>query len=270
MNAAIDLADDMTPDAVLAMHRALMHPTNPEVAGRWRREPVWVRGSGFGPHDAEFVPPQFPRVEPAIDDLITFIRRDSGAPLAHAALAHAQFETIHPFPDGNGPIGRVLMHAMLRHSGLIRNVTVPISAGLLRDVDRHFEVLTSYRQGDPEAIVARVAEAAQAAVANGRQLVSDLRLIRAGWNDRIHARKDAGAWRVADLLVRQPVIDAKFVAEQIGTSQTSVYRNLQPLIDAGVLVSTGDQRGRVWRAQEVLQAIDAFAARAGRRGRASS
>lgn len=270
MKAAVDLADDMSADAILAVHRALMEPTDPGIAGRWREEPVWIRGSDFGPHGAEFVPPHHSRVEAAIDDLVAFIQRGSASPLARAAVAHAQFETIHPFPDGNGRTGRALMHSMLRHSGLVRNVTVPISAGLLHDVDRYFEALTAYRQGNPEAIVTRVADASHTAVANGRQLVADLRDIRSGWSDRVRARKNAGTWRVADLLVRQPVIDAKFVAEQLDIRPQHVYRTLEPLVDAGVLVFTGNQRNRVWRATEILEAVDAFAARAGRRSRASA
>ena len=141
-----------------------------------------------------------------IDDLVEFIGRDDVPVFAHASLAHAQLETIHPFEDGNGRTGRALVHAMLRSKGLTRTVTVPISAGLLVDIDAYFAALTAYRAGTPELIVERFAEAAFAAVANGRALVSDLRGVRAEWQARIRARRGAAAWQVADLLLRQPVV----------------------------------------------------------------
>ncbi len=159
------------------------------------------------------------------------------------------------------------MHAMLRHTGLVRNVTVPISAGMLVAVDEYFEALTAYRAGDPVPIVERVTDASYAAVANGRRLVADLRDLRAQWDERIRARRDAAAWRIADLLLRHPVINAALVSAELGIAPQNVYRSLVPLVEAEVLTSSGRQRDRVWRSPEVLTAVDAFARRAGRRRR---
>lgn len=267
MNAALGLSQSLTAQAILNMHTALLGHIEPAIAGKWRTEPVWVGGSGLGPHAALFVPPQYGRVPDCIADLVAFIDRDDIPVLAHAAIAHAQFETIHPFPDGNGRTGRALMHAMLRGKGLVRNVTVPISAGLLVNVDEYFDALTAFRNGDPGAIVRQVAGAAYAAIANGRQLVQDIRTIRQDWGGRGHARRDAATWRIADLLLRHPVVNLGLITRELGVVAPNVYRSIEPLIAAGVLTSSGRQRDRVWRAQEVLTAIDAFAARAGRRNR---
>lgn len=265
MTAALELADDITSDAILSMHRALLAHTEPDIAGQWRTEPVWIGGSDLGPHSAVFVPPHHGRVPAAIDDLVAFIRRDDLPVLAHAAIAHAQFETIHPFPDGNGRTGRALLHAMLRHAGLVRSVTVPISAGLLVAVGEYFDALTAYRDGDPAPIVGRLSEAAYAAVGNGRRLVVDLQALRVSWKDRVRARRDAAAWRIADLLLRHPVVNVSFISAELGIAPQNVYRGLAPLVHAEVLTSTGRQRDRVWRSMEVLAALDAFARRAGRR-----
>src|SRR5262249_38246027 len=157
--------------SILAMHKVLMADAEPETAGRWRTEQVWIGGGNLGPHGAVFVPPHHSRIEPAIDDLVAFVRRDDLPVLVHAAIAHAQFETIHPFPEGNGRTGRALLHAMLRNKRLIRNVTVPISAGLLTDTSSYFDALTAYRSGDLVPMVSGLADASFAAVANGRRLV---------------------------------------------------------------------------------------------------
>ena len=266
MTAAIDLADRIDADAILAMHAALLGHSDPDIAGTWRTQQVWIGGSDFGPHDAAFVPPHATRVPAAIDDLIAFIARHDIPRLAHAALAHAQFETIHPFPDGNGRTGRALVHAQLRHARVTRHVTVPVSAGLLVDIDRYFEALTAYRHGNPAPIVERFIHASFAAITNGRELVADLRATRERWHDSVKARRDAAAWRIAELLLRHPVINASLVATALDMAPRNVYRSLQPLIDAGALIEfTNRQRDQMWRCPDVLAALDAFATRAGRR-----
>jgi Fic family protein len=271
MSAAIALAKRIDGEAILAMHAALLDRSEPDIAGRWRDEQVWIGGGDLGPHGASFVPPHHDRVPAAIADLVAFIERDDVPVLAHAALAHAQFESIHPFPDGNGRTGRALVHAHLRAKALIRNVTVPVSAGLLTDVDGYFAALGRYREGDPTAIVEAFAAAAFRAIGNGRRLVDDLHTIRQDWQERVRARRDAAAWRVADLLLRHPVVNAALVASEIGIAPQNAYRSLRPLIDAGVLVElTVRKRNQLWRAPEVLDALDRFAARAGRRNRSSA
>jgi Fic family protein len=155
---------------------------------------------------------------------------------------------------------------MLRAKALTRTVTVPVSAGLLTDTQTYFDALTTYRDGDPTAIVVRVAEASFAAVANGRHLVGDLRAIRQDWHHRITARSDSATWRVADLLLRYPVINSALLARELGITANNAPRYIQPLEKAHVLVEFTDRRrNRAWRAQEILQALDAFATRAGRR-----
>ena len=257
------------PPTIAEVHDALLRDSAPAIAGQWRDQQVWIGGSDYSPHGAEFVPPHHDRVPPAIDDLIRFIARADIPTLAHAAIAHAQFETIHPFPDGNGRVGRALVHAQLRHARLTRHVTVPVSAGLLIDTDAYFAALGAYRDGDPAPIVERFADATFAALANGRELVGDLHRVRAGWSERVKARRDAAAWKVAEIVVRHPVVNASSLSRELGIPQTNVYRALQPLVEAGVLVEfTNNKRDRLWRAPDVLEVLDAFAARTGRRPRA--
>ena len=158
------------------------------------------------------------------------------------------------------------MQALLRNKGLTRQVTVPVSAGLLADTGAYFAALTSYRDGDAAPIVERFSQASVLAIANGRELVADLRGIRQSWNDTITARSDSAVWKVADLLTRHPVVNAALLAQELGIESTNAHRYLNPLAEAGVLVETSSgPRNRVWRAPEVLAALDAFAERAGRR-----
>ncbi|HTZ14513.1 MAG TPA: Fic family protein, partial [Mycobacterium sp.] len=267
MIAAINLAHNVDAAAILAMHKALMQDVDPKSAGRWREEQVWIGGGTHGPRGAMFVPPHHRRVLAAIDDLLRFAQRDDIPALPQIALAHAQFETIHPFTDGNGRTGRALIQAMLRRKGLTQNVTVPVSAGLLTDTDSYFAALTTYREGDPAPIVRRVSEAAVAAVFNGRELVGEFHAMRAEWNDKITARSDSAVWQIADLLLRRPVINTALLTDELGIESKHARRYLEPLSEAGIIIETSSgPRSRVWRSPEVIAALDAFADRARRRG----
>ena len=266
MHTAVALSDTVDADAIRAMHRALMVNEPRPTPGEFRTEPVWI-GGGSTPIGATFVGPRHELIAGAIGDLIAFAHRIDVPALPQIAVAHAQFETIHPFTDGNGRTGRALVQAMLRSKGLTRQVTVPVSAGLLADTSGYFAALTNFRDGDAASIVERFSRAAVLAIANGRQLVTDIRDIRTAWNGVIAARSDSAVWKVADLLTRRPVVNAVLLAQELGIESTNAHRYLNPLTESGILIETSNgPRNRVWRSPEVLAAIDAFAERAGRRG----
>ncbi|MFS0699251.1 Fic family protein [Cellulomonas sp. 179-A 4D5 NHS] len=266
MTQALRDASHLDADAILQMHRALMIGHLPSAAGRWRTEQVWIGGGSRSPHGAAYVAPVHERVPAGIDDLVRFIARDDVPVLAQAALAHAQFESIHPFPDGNGRTGRALLHAQLRHGGLARQAIVPVSAGLLTDTDRYFGALNVYRTGDVEPIVTEVAEAVFPALANARRLISDVTAARATWVEQIRARRGAAAWALADLVMTRPVVDVRLAAETLGVSTVNAQLAIDRLVEDGVLEQIGrGARDRVWQAGEVLAAMDRFAERSHRR-----
>src|SRR3712207_1147571 len=224
MRCALDLAEDLTPGTVLAMHRALLADSEPDIAGAWRTEPVWIGRSSLSPVGADFVGPKPERIEPLMADLMAYARRVDQPVLAQAALAHAQFETIHPFPDGNGRTGRALLHAMLRHHQLSRHVTVPVSAGLLADVTGYHAALTAHRAGRPDDIVRLTVEATFRAITNGRTLAADLAGIREHWRNSIKARRDSAVRAVAELFPARPVLVAAQVAAALGLATTYAHR----------------------------------------------
>jgi Fic family protein len=266
MEAAIDMADDLSENAVIRMQSEILRDDRPEHTGGWRSQPVWI-GGGYSnsPHTASFVPPRHERVSALMTDLVQFARRTDLPALPQIAVAHAQFETIHPFPDGNGRTGRAIVQAMLRRLGVTRNVTVPVSAGLLGDTGGYFDALSAYRAGNVEPIVRALADASFTAIGNGRQLVADLTSIRAAWGGRTTARAGSAGRRLLDTLQRQPVIDSTAAAEALQISARNAQNGIDRLVNDGILRQIGNaQRGRLFEAPEILAALDAFAARAKR------
>ena len=265
MQAVIDLANRLDEQAILDMHSTLLGQSQPEIVGRWRDEQVWIGGGHFGPHEALFIPPHASRVPAAMTDLLRFCQRDDVPVLLQAAIAHAQFETIHPFPEGNGRTGRALIHSLLRAKGTTRNVTVPVSAGLLTDVPSYFSALTSYRAGNPNVFIELVANATFIAINNGRELVSELRAAQTRWAALITTRRGSAPHRIAELLVRQPVIDSVVVQRELGIHASNALAAIEHLVDVGILAKVaGNHRNRKWAAQDVLKALDSFASRSGR------
>jgi len=253
MTAAIRLADRLDAESIIEMHRQLMEPMRPDIVGHWRTQPVWIGGSRHGPHTADFVPPKHERVPAAIDDLIAHLARDDVSVLEQAAIAHAQFETIHPFPDGNGRTGRAIVHSILRAKGLTRNVTVPVSAGLLQDVDQYFAALTRYRAGDPSPVVECFADASFAAAHHGRTIAADLSEVRARWQDALKVRSHAAAHRALDVVSEQPVVDVAYISQALGISDRRAADAIDALVSIDALRQIGSgQRNRRWQAPEIL------------------
>lgn len=264
MEAALQLADDISEDSILAMHKALMlHQTGfpPEDAGRFRAEQVWIGPGEAGPRLADFVAPHHDRVSDAIGDLVHFVKRQDVVVLVQVAVAHAQFETIHPFPDGNGRTGRALAQSILRNKSLVGSTAVPISAGLLVDVSRYFDALSSFRDGDAGPIIRGFASASRIAATTGTRLVDDLvEQLEESRAKMAGIRADAAAWKILPTLVGQPAVNVKYLKNTLGLGEMAALRALDSLTEREVLIeTTGKSRGRVWQHRGIFDALDSYA-----------
>ena len=264
LEAALSLADQLDESSILKMHRELLirQPGWEEHAGVYRNQLVWVGGERSSPRRAGHIAPQSTLIKGAMRDLLKFIARDDLPVLAQAAIAHAQFETIHPFADGNGRTGRALVQAMLRGKGLITHATAPISAGLLRNTKIYFAALTAYRAGDAAPIIREFSSASRYAAFTGKRLVDSLAAEQQSARQQLGAlRGHASAWAVLPHLIAQPVVNTAYLQEKLGMNAMSAGRALAQLTDAGVLTeATGLRRNRVWQQSKILSILDGYAA----------
>lgn len=266
MEAAVERAR-ASVDGIVEMHRILLTDSAPEIAGVLRNAQVWIGGSDYSPAGAMFVPPHQRHLGELMADLGEFMARDDLPALAQAAIAHAQFETIHPFADGNGRTGRALVHVVLRERSLTTSSALPLSAGLLTDTAGYFAALDAYRSGDVDRIVQLFARAAIDAAERGSWLAAELVAVREDWNEQLTARADALAWRVLDLLLQRPVLTTAAVSAEFGVSAETARNALDRLEDDGLVISAQlDKRQRGWRSPDVLALLDEFAEASGPRG----
>ncbi len=176
MDVALQLADRLDEDAILAMQRILVQEQSgsEDYAGQCRDSLLRVGTSVLSPIGASHIAPQAEYIALVMQDLVEFMRRMDLPVLLQAALAHAQFETTHPFADDNGRTGRALIHALLKGKGLVTTTTAPLSAGLLKRTSAYFDSLTSFRDGEAGPLVFCFVEAALFAASSGTRLVNDL------------------------------------------------------------------------------------------------
>jgi len=258
----------VTLDHLLAFHRRLLTGTRLEDhAGRIRTVQNWIGGSGYNPCSAAFVPPPPEFVSDLMDDLCGFCNDDSLPAVAQAAMAHAQFETIHPFVDGNGRTGRALIHFVLRRRGLARRILPPVSLVLATRAQDYIGGLTASRYrgkaNSREAHegtnlwIARFAGACTRAVSDASSFERRAGEIEADWRNRL-GRVRAGS--STDLLLRSligaPVITASSAAEMIGRSFPQTNEAIERLASAGILrqMNVG-KRNRAFVAPAAIEAF---------------
>ena len=268
---AVGEGDPITVDTVLEVHRRLVADTSLEPhGGRFRTVQNWIGGSSYNPCSAAFVPPPPEDVAGLMDDLCEFCNDDSLPPLAQAAIAHAQFETIHPFIDGNGRTGRALIHLVLRRRGLGLRVLPPISLILATWVREYIAGLTSFRhEGAPDSEeaqaglnrwVALAAVACRRAVDDATGFEERVRALQASWRERIgRARRDSAVHLLIDALPAAPVLTTATAADLIGRSVQATGQAVERLMAAGVLTQiTVGRRNRAFEAPELIEAFTAL------------
>lgn len=248
-------------EEIRAIHRRLMERApNARVAGRIRAIQNWIGGNDYNPCGADFVPPPPEHVDGLLEDLCAAINDDSLPPLVSAALVHAQFETIHPFDDGNGRTGRALIHVVLRRRGLAPAYVPPISVVLASHRNEYIAGLTRYRENDLGSWLGHFAASAARSAHHATAYLNAVERLMTAWRERLSAtrapRADAAAWAVIDVLPAHPVITAPVAAASTGRAKSAIHQAIGDLEEAGVLRPLSDsRRNRSWEAMGLLDLL---------------
>jgi Fic family protein len=269
MESAVELADEpreLTLGDLLGIHQVLMErsPT-PHLGGAIRTEQNWIGGSSYNPCGATFVPPPAEHVAELLEDLIAYVNGDEHPALVQAAIAHAQFETIHPFADGNGRAGRALIHIILRRRGLAPAFVPPISLVLATWSDDYLTGLTAFRHLHPpdspdRSTAAQVwlrtfAGATLRACSDAQAYASRIDDLVEHWRSVLGAiRKGSAVDLLLDVLPGVPLLTVDSAALLLDRSDVAAGSAVNRLAEAGVLVqrNIGKQRYRVFEAPGVL------------------
>ena len=240
------------------------------LCGKLRRDQNWI--GGMTPLRAVYVPPPPESVPWLMDDLIWFCNGSQLPPVFIAAVAHWQFETIHPFADGNGRTGRALIHYVLARRGLVGKPTVPISAILIQDKARYIASLDSGRHVGPPNSPERLAGMARwaghlsesliHAAEYGERLKEATADVWRQWSAALPDPTPAQS-RLMEMLGTMPVVNARIAADGIGADERTARRAISRLVNHGILEQrTAGSRNRWFQATALLQCVDTTASRA--------
>lgn len=255
---------------ILQAHQRLMAQDffDGPYAGRLRDVQNWIGGSDFSPIGAVHVPPAPEHVPQLMDDLVRFCNRVDLPIIAQMAIAHAQFESIHPFTDGNGRIGRALLGALLRYRGVTTHTTPPVASAFAASRQHYFDLVNAYRNGEVVPFIVYLAESTQLAAEEASVSADRLRQLPAQWRDRTGARQGSAISKLIDALAKSPVIDGETAELLTGVSASNTYAAIDRLEAVGVIRQiTNRKRNRVWAALEVLDELDALSTRIANRAR---
>jgi len=258
----------LTVDALNDWHRILTatgSQLEPQMIGAFRDAQSWIGGTS--PRDAVFVPPPPEHVGSLMEDLIAFANAEDLDPITQAAVAHAQFETIHPYGDGNGRIGRILVGWILAKR-LVVDVTPPISVFIARDPGGYLAGLTLFRMGHLDVWVEWVAAAILHATEAASSLQTRSEELYREWMVRLATtRGDAASRKVVDLLSEYPVISSELIAARLGITERSCRSALRTLADMGIVQPyerPRDRPGRpgrprqFWVAKELIELVSGW------------
>lgn len=239
-------AGALTVETLCRWHRTLMtgSPTPAQHVGVLRSEQGWIGGTS--PFDAHLVTAPPEQVAVLVADLVDYLNRVDIDAVSQAAIAHAQFEVIHPFADGNGRVGRVLIAWLLtRRLSLV--TPPPVSTRIATDVGGYGSGLVLFRMGDHNTWVRWFANAVSGAGRAQLDLVASVDRLQREWRARLAAprngskrlRSNAAAWRVLELLPRLLVLTGPIVQRELAIPLKSASAALRDLVAAGVLVEHG-------------------------------
>jgi len=262
---SLGAGDPITVERILDFHRRLLVGTRlDEYADRTRTKQNWIGGRDYNPCSAEYVPPPPELVDNLLADLCAFCNDDSLPAVVQAALAHAQFETIHPFADGNGRTGRALIHLILRRRGLAQRVLLPVSLILATWARDYVEGLTATRYRGPATSkqardginlwVGWFAGACRRAVDDALSFEARAQEINTQWRRQLGTiRAKSATDLLLSALIGAPVLTVNSAAALIGRSFPQTNVAIQRLAEAGILAQVNvGRRNRAFEAADVI------------------
>ena len=258
-----------TVEDIRSVHRTLFNDTREQaIGGEWRDGPIWVGPAGCRIDEASFVAPPKENVAELVDDLVAYLNSAEHPAVIQAAVAHAQFETIHPFNDGNGRTGRALVHTILNARGVARGA-VPVSTVLAAKLSRYYEALNATRvvcdADDSQtrsagltrwlSLFCEACSEAERSATTAAALAADT---AARWEDRASFRSGSGAAALLKVLPSMPVFDTEMVADRLGVTRKVARYAIASLERAHMVEPVGGRRNRRYSVPDIIEMLRAM------------
>ena len=246
------------------LHASLMEGVRGEIwtPGEFRHSQNWIGPPGSTLESAPYVPPPVDEMSTALGDLEKYLHTPADLPpLIRLGLIHYQFEAIHPFLDGNGRVGRLLIALLLSVWQLLPQPLLYLSAYIESNRREYYDLLLAVSQRAAwEEWLLYFLEGVRRQSLDTVERISRLQKLRAQYQTRLQTRRaPARLLRAVDLLFAQPVLTARQMETELGINFPGAQRLIDQLVRAGLLREiTGGRRNRIYRADEVLAIIESL------------
>lgn len=252
----------ITVDSLSSINDAFLIGTpSAGMGGSLRETQNWVGTAGSTPADAAFVPPPPDEVGPLMDDLVGFCNDARLPSVAVAAMAHAQFETIHPYVDGNGRTGRALVQMVLRSRGVMKNTVLPVSTVLSADRERYIQAMSGFQEEgpvDPSVFVTYLSDACIRAARASIVFQKRLAAISETWRQNVRSRSGSVADALIRILPYRPVITVGDLCRESGVSERNAREGIRKLVESGILAPQRAGRQTAYIARSVIDAMKVY------------
>lgn len=244
------------------LHAILMEGVRGEraVPGEFRQSQNWIGPPGCTLNDATFVPPPVAEMKETLDQLEKFLHSDAQLPpLVELALIHYQFETIHPFLDGNGRIGRLLITLFLCQRGILTKPLLYLSAFFERHRQEYYDHLLQVSQRGTwqqwlEFFMQAVVNQSDDAVRRARRLLD---LHHTYHQTSLEKRLAPTAAELVELIFVKPVLNAKVAQESLKVTYPGAQKAINALVEQGILAEiTGGKRNKAYAAKKILEILE--------------
>ncbi len=245
----------LSVESICSIHAQLMKLES--FAGQLRDVQNWIGGSGFSPYNAAHIPPPPEYVVDALNDLVDFMARDDLNPVLKLSIAHAQFEAIHPFIDGNGRTGRALSQVILVQNEL---PPVPISVGLFALRGNYYESLSRYVEGDIAPTISLQAKSILVACFALHQIGGKRDSLADKWRELLNIRrKGSTVDRAVDWILENPAFTSSQLSSELSASSAETARTIKRFSDCEILSKSRRSKEKsarggyeiIWEANEV-------------------
>jgi Fic family protein len=245
---------------VRELHERLMRGVRGDTAtpGEFRRSQNWIGPSGATLTNASFVPPPPDRLMDCLGAWEQFLHDDTLPPLVHAALAHSQFEAIHPFLDGNGRVGRLLITLLLIARGVLPSPLLYLSAWFEATRPEYYARLSGVTErGEWEEWLAYFLAGTAGQAEDALDRIRRIDDLLAGWRKRLLKAPSRLPERALELFAENPFSTVNGLAARLGVAFTTAQRAIDRLESAGIVSLTGEaKRNRVYCAREILEILE--------------
>lgn len=246
---------ELSLESLITLDKIILNKDNIDV----RKVVNWIGKANSLPQNADYVPPHPKHLKDDLNNLFKLLERNDLHPLILSIVSHAYFEIIHPFEDGNGRVGRVLIQMVLNEREFLNSFTFPFSLGLLKNRDTYISSLNDFKDGNYNSIINCFLSGTLEIIPSLYDFINQLVALKNSWHSKIDARKDSFIWTLLDEIIAQPIFNVNYLKNKFKLNDQTIRNSINILLKNNIVKKTNENKRNVlYEAKSVFHILDNF------------